>query len=884
MSTGQLRQKFLQYFKKNGHETAASDSLIPSGDPSLLFTSAGMVQFKKHFLGQTKLTFRRAASCQKCLRTSDIDRVGLTARHLTFFEMLGNFSFGDYFKKEAIAWGWEFLTQEAGLSPKSLYASVYKEDDEALALWKKILPESKIVRLGEESNFWNMGPTGPCGPCSEVLFDRGEKLMPPGHVCPGPGCDCDRYMEVWNLVFTQFDRKEGGKLEPLPQKNIDTGMGLERLSVAAGGKSSAFEIDYFQSLISEIKKLIGPKASEKKQRIISDHVRACTFLISDGVLPSNEGRGYILRRLLRRALREGWTEGKKEPFLHELAQGVVRDMAEAYPELPGRLSAIRSIMKTEEENTLSTIEAGTKTLESEVRKAAGKKEAGGTLGKVSLSGEKVFQIYDTYGLGKEIQSEIVRDWGGELVYSEPEYEKAREAAVTAARAGWKGSGEKDLGAYSALYKKHGNTVFKAYETLELETRVLAILKDGKEVSELKQGMEGEAILSETPFYAESGGQVGDKGTLEGSNFSAEVLDTQKPYEGVIAHPVKVTRGNLKAGDKVSAKVDKALRRHTMRHHTATHLLHAALRRTLGEQVSQAGSLVSPEKLRFDFTFPRALEPAEISAIEFQVNSAVLENIPRKRSEEPLEEARKLGALAFFGEKYGSKVFVVNYGEASTEVCGGTHCLFTGEIGAFKITSQSSVGSGIRRLEAVAGIKALEYFSAQEKILRDLAGKLKSSLEDIPQKVEKLNERLESLEKEIRGLKKHGAKGGLADLLEGAVSLPSSKNGDIKVVSDVIEAPDLEALREAADHVRDKLGKGVVILAAANGGKTSFVVTVSPQALDAGYHAGKIAKTLAGKIGGSGGGKELFAQGGGKAVPDLKDILRNFPSELRGHLT
>ena len=864
MTTGELRGKFLRYFERNGHAVVPSDSLVPSGDPTLLFTSAGMVQFKKHFLGQIKLDYKRAASCQKCLRTSDIDRVGMTARHLTFFEMLGNFSFGDYFKKDAVAWGWEFLTKDAGLDPGLLIPTVYKDDDEAHDLWKKILPESRIVRLGEDSNFWNMGPTGPCGPCSEILYDRGEAYSK-DHKCPGPGCDCDRYMEVWNLVFTQFNRRPDGKLEPLPRKNIDTGMGLERLSMVVNGKESAFETDLFQDIISEIKAEFGSQASDKTVRVISDHIRASTFLISDGILPSNDGRGYILRRLLRRALREGWTLGSREPFLFELASIVARGMEKAYPELAERIENIQSIIKTEEENALSTIDAGTRTLENEIKKVTGKTQLS-ALGDVKLPGEKVFTIYDTYGLGKEIQAEIVRDWGGKLVYSEEDYDKAREKAVATARKGWKGSGEQDATAYAAIHKKIGNIIFKAYDALELITTVLVLLKGGKEVPSLAQGETGEVILAETPFYAESGGQVGDKGVIESGSAAAQVLDTQKPYEGLISHPVKILKGTLKAGDKVAARVDAILRKHTMRHHTATHLLHAALRHILGAQVTQAGSLVSPEKLRFDFTFPRALEPKETAAIEAQVNAAVLENIPRKRTEEPLEQARKLGALAFFGEKYGAKVFVVGYGNASTEVCGGTHCNATGDIGLFKITSQGSVGSGVRRIEAVAGQKAIEWVAAQEKALREAA--------------EKLQEKIKSLEKEVRGAKKQGGGANLTELLAGAVTLPSAKNGGVKVVAAQIEAGDADALREAADHVRDKLGNGIVILASSADDKTSFVVTLTPALKDAGFHAGKIAKALAEKLGGSGGGRDLFAQGGGKAVSNLKEILETFSKELK----
>ena len=878
-ATGELREKFLGYFKRQGHTLVASDSLIPSGDPTLLFTSAGMVQFKKHFLGQVRLDFRRAASCQKCLRTSDIDRVGLTARHLTFFEMLGNFSFGDYFKKEAIHWGWEFLTKEAGLDPKRLYATIYKDDDEAAELWKKIVPESRIVRLGEDSNFWNMGPTGPCGPCSEILLDRGEKYGHPG--CPGPGCDCDRYMEVWNLVFTQFDRQSDGKLLPLPQKNIDTGMGLERLSVAANGLESSFDIDLFRNLVEAIRESVGRKdVGEKSLRIVSDHMRSSTFLISDGVLPSNEGRGYVLRRLLRRALRQGWTHGKKEPFLHQLVAVVAKDMGSAYPELRERQKNIEAIVETEEKNALATIEIGTRTLEQAILESCDRKELRPPLGKVTLPGKKVYDIYDTYGLDKEIQKEIVRDWQGELIFSEEEYEKARAQAVETARKGWKGSGEKDVTLHTGLQKKTGAIPFRGYEVLELDTKVLAALlktpKGLEEVRELKEGEAGELVLAETPFYAESGGQVGDKGTISGPGFVAQVSDTRKPVEGLIVHSAKVTRGSVKPGDAARAQVDAELRRHTMRHHTATHLLHAALRKILGTTVTQAGSLVSPEKLRFDFTYPKALTREQIAQIEREVNRPVLRNIRRERGEYTLDEARKRGALAMFGEKYSAKVFVVKYEDASTEVCGGTHCESTGDIGLVKIVGESSVASGVRRIEAVAGEKALDHVQAEERAIHAVADKLKSAWAEAPEKIERLFQKQAELEREIGTLKRKSLGNELGELVGRAKPL----NGKIKVVAEQIEASDAQALRETADLVRDKLGSGIVILASGGADKVSFVVTVTPDLQKEGWHAGKIAKGFAEIINGSGGGKESFAQGGGKPAGDLKKILQSFPEKLK----
>ena len=883
MKTNEIRSKFLNYFKSLDHRVVNSDSLIPTADPTLLFTSAGMVQFKKHFLGLAAKPLKRAASCQRCLRTSDIERVGSTARHLTFFEMLGNFSFGDYFKEEAIAWGWKFLTKECGLDPKLLYASIYKEDEEAYKIWKKIIPESKIVRLGEESNFWNMGETGPCGPCSEILYDRGEKVGD-GLACHGPGCDCDRYLEVWNLVFTQFNKLADKSLKPLPQKNIDTGMGLERLNLVINGLDSAFDMDYFKALGEEITKHLGtPK--ESSLRIVADHIRSATFLISDGILPSNEGRGYILRRLIRRALRQGWVHGKKEPFLYSLVSVIVKEMGTAYPEIKEREKNIESIIQTEEKNSLESIEVGTHALEEEVKKAVKKSVLKAPLGTVSLDGNKIFYIYDTYGLDKEIQKEIVRDWGGELKFVEEDYERARNTAVETARKGWKGSGEEELTIYTQLKKKLGNTVFKGYETLTVHGKVLALLKgkNREEVGELTAGEEGEVILSESSFYAESGGQVGDKGTLGSSDgkILLEVLDTQKPLEDFIAHEVKIKNGTVRVGQILEAIVDSNLRKATMRHHTATHLLHAALRKIIGSQVTQAGSLVSPQKLRFDFTAPKALTPNEIAAIEQEVTKNILDNIPRVRSVGSLEKARSLGALAFFGEKYGDEVFVVNYGGASTEVCGGTHCNSTGEIGLFKIISESSVGSNVRRIEALAGEAAYTYIQNEEKILQSISFKLKSTPAESPEKVDKLLQKVAELEKQLNQHHQKEESGQWSTLVEKAKNT-SKKVGEnhIKILVEEIATKDPKRLREAADHLKVKLLSGIVVLATQQEEKISFVVSITPDCVGCGISASNIAKEFAKLIEGSAGGKELFAQGGGRNVPDLKKVLENFQKELR----
>jgi alanyl-tRNA synthetase len=834
-----------------------------------------MVQFKKHFLGQSKDTFTRATTCQKCFRTSDIERVGYTNRHLTFFEMLGNFSFGDYFKKEAIAWGWEFLTKEMGLPESKLFATIYKNDDEAYNLWKKIVPESKIIRLGDDSNFWNMGPTGPCGPCSEILIDLGEKLKCSKPDC-GPGCDCDRYLEIWNLVFTQFDRQENGDLKNLPRKNIDTGMGLERLVTAVNGKESSFETDLFLPTVQQIADILEVKISDNtsKLRMMADHARGVTFLVSDGVLPSNEGRGYVLRRLLRRAVRQAKMLGTNEPFLYKVTAEIADRMKAAYPELEQRRENIASIIKMEEENFLSTLETGTQMLNEIIDKYTGtdvERTKGAIKSKFVIPGNEVFKLYDTYGFPMELTKEIAKEKGIDI--DEEGFLASQKQAQEKSRSAWSGSGEKDMTLYSKLQKELGVSKFCGYEKSVCKAKVVAIIKYGNKVDSLSENEQGEILLDNTPFYAESGGQVGDTGHLKTGSLSIDVTNTVKPIDGMIVHEVKVLKGEIKTGQSIDALVNLERRKAIMAHHTATHLLHRALRQILGTHVAQAGSLVTPDTLRFDFTHFSGLKETEIQAVENIVNKAIRDNMEVCIAEMKIDEARKQGAMALFSEKYGQTVRTVSVLEAqdqkpfSMELCGGTHAERTGDIGFFKITSESSIASGTRRIEAVAGSAAEKYVANFQKLLSAIAVKLKSSINDIPERFDRLLHQQKEAEKEIRKLKSQSYSAQAGGTPENITEV----NG-IKVLVTKVQEPDLKALRTIVDTMRSKLGSGIVILISSLEDKFSFLVAVTPDLVTNGVNAGKIAKNIASLVEGSGGGKPDFAQGGGKDVSKIENAM------------
>ena len=866
--SAETRAEFLKFFKEKGSAVIPSDSLVPSGDKTLLFTSAGMVQFKRHFLGQSKDTFTKAASCQKCFRTSDIDQVGITTRHLTFFEMLGNFSFGDYFKKEAIEWAWEFLTKNMSLPKDKLYITVYKDDDEASEIWKKIVPADRIIKMGDDTNFWNMGDTGPCGPCSEILIDLGPEMSCGKPDC-SPACGCDRYLEIWNLVFTQFDRQADGSLKNLPRKNIDTGMGLERLVAAANGKKNVFETDLFVPIMEEAAKILNVKYEGKnisKLRMIADHSRAVTFLISDGVLPSNEGRGYVLRRILRRAVRQGKMYGYEKPFINELASTVFRITEPAYPELSSRLANIKAIIKVEEEKFLETLEAGSNLLSNMISSYKSKNA------KV-IRGEDVFKLYDTYGFPHDLTKEIASE--NDMTVDEEGFKSEQKKAQEKSRAAWGGSGEKDITFYSVLHKKAVATGFVGYDNYEYSGKVLALIKDGKEVDVLKDGDSGEIILSQTPFYAESGGQSADRGELTTPSFKAAVEDVFKPVGSLFVHKVKVVKGSVKKGEEVLSSIDKERRKQIQRHHTATHLLHKALRELLGDHITQAGSLVAPDYLRFDFTHFSAIKKEDLNKIENKINAAIRANTPVCVELMGINEARDAGAMALFGEKYGDTVRTVsiknedNDSNYSMELCGGTHIARTGDIGIFKILSESSAAAGVRRIEAAAGESAERYISAEEYQFSKVLELFNSSKSDLTVKIQKHFDDHKKLEQELNTLKSRAISSEIDFLIKEVKEI----NG-VKFLGLNIDDADIKALREISDKVKEKLGSCIVLAASKAEDKAAFIVSVSEDNVKKGFNAGKIAKAFAAEINCSGGGKPDFAQGGTKDFSKIDAAVKN----------
>ena len=874
MKADEIRKKYLDYFAKKGATIVKSDSIIPTGDNSLLFTSAGMVQFKKHLLGQSKDTFTSATSCQKCFRTSDIENVGNTNRHLTFFEMLGNFSFGDYFKKEAISWAWHFLTIEMGIPQKILFPTIYKDDNEAAEIWKSVAPNATITKMGEDTNFWNMGPTGPCGPCSEILIDLGLEMGCSKPTC-GPACGCNRYLEVWNLVFTQFDRQADGSLKNLPKKNIVTGMGLERLCALVNGKKNVFETDLFLPIIEKLRELTNTEINKKtlpKLRMMADHARAVVLLICDGVLPSNEGRGYVLRRILRRAVRQGRLFGINEPFLYKMVDIVVALMSAAYPELKERKENIATIAKMEEEKFFTTLDSGTKILDEAIKKYKSNKIS-------ILDGAEVFRLYDTYGFPLELTKEIADENG--LLIDETAFLTAQKNAQKMSRAAWSGSGEKDTTFYSSINKELGDSEFVGYNQSEVRNaKILKIIKDGKIADVLEQGENAEVILDKTPFYAESGGQIGDSGEISSKDFTLQVTNTIKPTGGLIVHKVLVTKGSASALSIVNAKINEKLRAATSRHHTATHLLHKALRSVLGTHVTQAGSLVTPESLRFDFAHFSALKPQELKLVEDIANEAVLAALSVTCTQQSIGEARKAGAMALFGEKYGETVRMVSVGESvqnafSIELCGGTHVKNTGEIGLIKITSEYSVSSGTRRIEAIAGTAALEYLRQKDNTIESISTLLKTPAEQLTQKVEKILVQTKDLEKQISKLK--------AQIASGSGSSGTSRiveTAGIKIAAGTYEDLDAQSLRMALEKLKEKITEGVAIAFNVSEGKVGFMVLATKAAQDGGFSAGKVAKNISAILGGAGGGKPDFAQGGGKDPSKISEVLSKLAETIQ----
>ncbi len=872
----ELRELFLRFFEERGHKRYPSFSLIPD-DPSLLFTIAGMVPFKPYFLGEKTPEVTRATTAQKCIRTNDIENVGYTARHHTFFEMLGNFSFGDYFKEEAIQWGWEFLTSPkwVGLDPDRMWITIYKDDDEAFEIWnKKIgIAKDRIVRMGEEDNFWKVGPVGPCGPCSELIYDQGP-VVPCDNPNCGVDCDCDRYLEIWNLVFMQYNRQEDGSLEPLPKKNIDTGMGLERLSSLVQGVTNDFETDLFKPILEHVATIAGVRYGTDSKvdvalKVISDHIRALCFMIADGVLPSNEGRGYVLRRVLRRAVRFATLIGLERNFMKDIVPTVIKVMSDPYIELVKNRATIEQIIDIEEKRFRKTLEQGTMLLTQEINKLKSR-------GEKKLSGEIAFVLYDTYGFPLELTKEICSEEG--ITVDEEGFEIQMQKQRERARSALKdqvGSGKE---IYNKLVSEHGATKFVGYTDLEAEAEVIALIKGGEVVDKLSEGEEGEVILNVTPFYAEKGGQVGDTGILENDLVKAQVYDTVMPVDDLHVHKVKIISGEINKKDKVKALVDVERRWAIRRHHTATHLLHRALESVIGEHARQAGSLVGPDYLRFDFTHYAPLSAEEIKEIEKLVNKKIMENIPLEVVVMSKEEAEKLGAKALFEEKYGEKVRVIKIGDYSLELCGGTHVDATGDIGMFKIYREEGIGSGLRRIFAYAGEPALRYFQQLEDIVSASSKLLSVDGPKVPPKIEDMLSDIKEKDKTIKDLK-------LKLALTKVDSIVAQRQvvGDIAIVTGVFKDLDETMLRQVGDVIKNKLKGVVVVLGSVADDKVALISMADDIAIQKGVHAGKLIKEVAKIVGGGGGGRDNMAQAGGKYPDKLDEALGSVPRILQNQL-
>jgi alanyl-tRNA synthetase len=874
MTGSDIRKSFLDYFAKQGHTVVRSSSLVPDKDPTLLFTNAGMVQFKNVFLGQERLPFARATSAQKCLRISgkhnDLEAVGRDTYHHTFFEMLGNWSFGDYYKAEAIEWAWNLLTKEWSLPKDRLYATVYLNDDDAERLWAKIsgLPAERISRFGEKENFWEMGETGPCGPCSEIHLDRGPEACDrqdvPGHECRVNG-DCARYIELWNLVFIQYNRKENRELEELPSKHVDTGMGLERITAVLQNVLSNYDIDYMRALTATTEQLTGKKygvnpTADISFRVIDDHARAVSFLIADGVMPSNEGRGYVLRRLLRRAARHGRLIGLEQPFLHEVAKTVAAVMGDAYPELRAEEQRIREVIRTEEERFGETLEKGLALLEEATAKL--KRE-----NRQVLSGDVAFRLYDTFGFPLDLTEDILR--GESIAVDQPGFEKLMQEQRA------RGREARESTSMESKIQLDRQVRFIGYDRLAGESSVLAIYGNGAGLDEAVEGDEIELLTAETPFYGESGGQIGDRGTVTTARGDIiEVFDTHHPTPQLTAHRSRVKKGRVQVGDKVQLAVDPKHRQKIKLNHSATHILHSVLRRELGQHVRQAGSLVTPERLRFDFNHSGAITDEQLALIETSVNHHIREDAGVSIQEVSYDEAIRHGALAFFGDKYGDRVRVVQIGDFSTELCGGTHVRASGEIGIFKLQSEGGVAAGVRRVEAFTGQGALDLIHNYEQRLKEIGNLVRGSADDAVDKVKKLLERQKDLEREIEKLRGQFEKDQIPELL----AKQSSVNGTKFLISQV-DGVDAKQLRDIADQLKEKIGSGVVVLASAGEANVNLVASVSKE-LTQRYHAGNIIKELAGIVGGGGGGRPEFAQAGGKEPAKIAAALKRAEELIR----
>ncbi|ENB2380526.1 alanine--tRNA ligase [Escherichia coli] len=861
-STAEIRQAFLDFFHSKGHQVVASSSLVPHNDPTLLFTNAGMNQFKDVFLGLDKRNYSRATTSQRCVRAggkhNDLENVGYTARHHTFFEMLGNFSFGDYFKHDAIQFAWELLTSEKwfALPKERLWVTVYESDDEAYEIWEKEvgIPRERIIRIGDNKgapyasdNFWQMGDTGPCGPCTEIFYDHGDHIWggPPG----SPEEDGDRYIEIWNIVFMQFNRQADGTMEPLPKPSVDTGMGLERIAAVLQHVNSNYDIDLFRTLIQAVAKVTGATdLSNKSLRVIADHIRSCAFLIADGVMPSNENRGYVLRRIIRRAVRHGNMLGAKETFFYKLVGPLIDVMGSAGEDLKRQQAQVEQVLKTEEEQFARTLERGLALLDEELAKLSGD----------TLDGETAFRLYDTYGFPVDLTADVCRERN--IKVDEAGFEAAMEEQRRRAR---EASG---FGAdYNAMIRVDSASEFKGYDHLELNGKVTALFVDGKAVDAINAGQEAVVVLDQTPFYAESGGQVGDKGELKGANFSFAVEDTQK-YGQAIGHIGKLAAGSLKVGDAVQADVDEARRARIRLNHSATHLMHAALRQVLGTHVSQKGSLVNDKVLRFDFSHNEAMKPEEIRAVEDLVNAQIRRNLPIETNIMDLEAAKAKGAMALFGEKYDERVRVLSMGDFSTELCGGTHASRTGDIGLFRIISESATAAGVRRIEAVTGEGAITTVHADSDRLSEVAHLLKGDSNNLADKVRSVLERTRQLEKELQQLKEQAAAQESANLSSKAIDV----NG-VKLLVSELSGVEPKMLRTMVDDLKNQLGSTIIVLATVAEGKVSLIAGVSKDVTDR-VKAGELIGMVAQQVGGKGGGRPDMAQAGGTDAAALPAAL------------
>lgn len=881
MTGNEIRQKFLDYFAEKNHRIVESSALVPHDDPTLLFTNAGMVQFKRLFTGEDKIEYARATSCQRCVRAggkhNDLENVGYTARHHTFFEMLGNFSFGDYFKEEAIFYGWDFLTRVIGLPPEKLWVSVFEDDDEAFDLWEKIedLPDGRIVRLGADENFWAMGDTGPCGPCSEIHIDLGPEVG-----CDRPdcavGCDCDRYLELWNLVFMQFERKADGTMTPLPKPSIDTGMGLERIATVVQGGFSNYDSDLFSSLLKLIGEIAGTTYGKDSQkdtamRVIADHCRATTFLVADGVLPSNEGRGYVLRRIIRRAIRFGGTLGLKKPFMSAVAECVIKEMKAAYPHLGNAAELLEKVVTNEEVRFLETLDHGLEMLGNEIDRLKNDNQK-------IISGDFVFKLYDTFGFPVDIVRDVSIEQG--LSFDENGFNSAMEQQRSQSRKSWKGDGLEEVALGIRAVKEKGcRTDFTGYEALSGHSMIQAIVgEDGQLTERIEKGGKAMLIIDKSPFYAESGGQIGDLGECTGKAGRASILDTVSLGDGIAGHKVEVTSGELTTGSEIELHVDEVRRQAVARNHTATHLLQAVLVEVLGDHVKQSGSLVEPERLRFDFTHFSPLTREEIIRVEKRVNEEIRKNKELATKLLSKDQAIAEGATALFGEKYDDTVRVVSIDSLSKELCGGTHVTATGEIGMFQILSETGIAAGIRRIEAVTGEKALFRAQENQRKLNDLCNLLRITPDSVVKKVEGLLVRQKEMEKEVSQL---NARLSVADL-DSMIGESLDIDG-VKVVVSEITLDSPKTMREVGDKVRDKLDSGIAVLGGKLKNKVSLLTIVSDD-LTSRVHAGDIIKEIAAIVGGSGGGRADMAQAGGTMTDKLSEALRQAEKIVKRRLT